>query len=175
MAEQGLTIRKVADTSEGRRVVMYDPETGDRKLVNPDTPGDDHEPWPLAGIQIEHLPKHAMLSQSYVAAARAEGWMEVTGEKRVFKPAGPASNPWQNTHTFIHLDTITVKTMDGDVTFNVVRQPDKYDTPHVVVDEERNMVKSSLKGNPVPDTDEYAGNPETSVDWFYVLEVADDA
>jgi hypothetical protein len=159
MAEDGLAIQKVPDKSSGERLVRFDPETGERKLVNPDTPGEDHEAWPLAGVRImnESPPKKAMMSQSYVAAARHEGWIEATGEEIVFKPGGPTDNPWGTTHTFVHLKKITLKTLDGDVTYNVVRQPDKY------------TGKKNGTGSPT----DVAGDPETSVDWFYMLELAD--
>jgi len=171
MPEDGLAIRKVADKSEGERVPMLiappnaiehledgsavvDHSLCERRLVNPDTPGYDHEPWPLLGIQIDNdkPPKKAILSTSYVAQARDEGWIEVRGEKIVHKPAGPAANPWANTHTFVQLDAIILKTVDGDVRYRVVHNPDKYD------DE---------TGEPTDN----AGDPTTHVDWFYGLEL----
>jgi len=160
MSEDGLAIRKLADKSEGTRVTRYvvsdDGETVEKRLVNPDTEGDEHEPWPLAGIEIvnDKLPKRAILSTSYVSSARAEGWIEVEGEKVVHKPKGPANNPWQDTHTFVQLDAITIKTTEGDVRYKVVHQPDKYDD----------------NGDPT----DVAGDPSTYVDWFYGLELDND-
>jgi hypothetical protein len=166
---QGLEVRKVPDKSQGQRIVRFHPETGERMLVNPDTPGEDHEPWPLLGVEINDA-KRAMLSQSYVATARQEGWMEATGEKIVHKPGGPPSNPWGVTHTFVHLDTITIKTMDGDVKFKVTRNPDKYDVgPINLGAEAKKLTKTALSGKP---TDSPA-DPDTTVDWFYLLERTD--
>lgn len=157
MAESGLEIRKLADKSSEQRVVMFDSHTGERKLVNPDTPGEDHEAWPLAGIRIENEggpPQYAEMSTSYVAQAISEGWIEATGEKRVFKPAGSKENPWGTTHTFIQYKTITLKTVDGDVKYNVIRNPDKYDE----------------NGDPT----EEAGDPNAEIVWFYTLELDND-
>jgi hypothetical protein len=156
MAESGLVIRKLADKTGEQRITMFDSTTGEKKLVNPATPGEDHEPWPFAGIRIENEggpPKKAMLTTDLVAQAIAEGWIEVTGEKRVIKPAGSKENPWVGTppHVFLQYKTITIKTIDGDVTYNVKRNPDKYDK----------------NGEPT----EEAGDPDTEVVWYYELEL----
>jgi hypothetical protein len=154
MAESGLEIQKLADKTGEQRIPMFDPLTGEKKLVNPATPGEDHEPWPFAGIRIKNEdgpPQYAAMSTSYVAQAISEGWIEATGEKRVFKPAGSKENPWSSTHTFIQYKTITIKTVDGDVTYNVTRNPDKYDK----------------HGEPT----EEAGDPEAEVVWKYDLEL----
>jgi hypothetical protein len=159
--EDGLAIRKLADKSEGTRVTKYvvsdDGETVEKRLVNPDTEGDDHEPWPLAGIEIvnETPPQEAVLSTSFVSQARTEGWIEVEDEEVVHKPKGPKENPWQDTHTFVQLGAIIIKTVDGDVRYKVTHQPDKYD---------------DVTGDP---TDE-CGNPDTHVDWFYGMELDND-
>lgn len=150
---QGLRIRKLADKSEGERIVRFDPETGEKKLVNPHTAGDDHEPWPLAGVQIEgDTPKLTRVPTSFVASGRAEGWIELENDRPVHRPGGTPDDPWMKTHTFIHADAVILKTVDGDVRFEVVHQPDKYD------DE---------SGEPT----EEAGDPTTHVDWFYDLKL----
>lgn len=154
MAESGLEIRKLADKTSEQRITMFDSVTGEKKLVNPATEGEDHEAWPLAGIKIANgdgPPQYAAMSVSYVAQAISEGWIETTGEKRVFKPAGSKENPWSGTHTFIQYKTITIKTVDGDVTYNVTRNPDKYDK----------------NGEPT----EEAGDPTAEVRWQYDLEL----
>src|SRR5262245_46185009 len=155
MSDEGLVIRKVPDKTDTDRVVRYDSETGERKLVNPDTPGEEHEAWPLLGVQIENEepPQTVVLSMSFVAAARAEGWIEVAGEWQVFKPGGPPENPWAVTHTFTQLDEITIKTLDGDVKYKVTHNPDKYDG----------------SGNPT----DAVGDPDASVDWHYGLELVE--
>lgn len=52
-----LELRKLADASEGERVVRYNPETGAKYLADPNTL--EPSPWPLLGIAItnEDLPK----------------------------------------------------------------------------------------------------------------------
>jgi len=156
MAESGLVIRKLADKTGEQRNVMFDSTTGEKKLVNPATPGEDHEPWPFAGIRIENEdgpPKKAMLTTSFVAQAISEGWIETTGEKPVFKPSGSKELPWNTPpHVFIQYKTITIKTVDGDVKYNVTRNPDKYDK----------------NGEPT----EEAGDPDAEVIWYYDLELA---
>jgi hypothetical protein len=156
----GLRIRKLADKSEGERHVRYlarnvqvdeqgnaliDPQSIERILFNPATPEIEHEPWPFAGIAIEdEPPKTCAVSTGFVADGREEGWIEVEGEELVHRPGGPAQNPWSVTHTFVHLQAIVLKTVDGDVRYRVVRQPDK---------------------------DGEAGDPEAEVRWFYDLEL----
>jgi hypothetical protein len=152
-----LVVRKLADKSEGERIHKYDPDTGARKLVNPDTPGDDHEPWPFAGLAIEgEAPRHTRVSTAWVTFGKTEGWLELEGERVEHKPGGPQADPWATTHTFVHADVIVLKTVDGDVHYRVLRQPDKYDGG-----------PENGTGKPT----DAAGDRETSVDWFYDLEL----
>lgn len=152
---RGLQIRKLADRSSGDRVARYDPVTGAKKLVNPDTPGDDHEPWPLLGIQLLDDPplRSCRVSTGMVAQGQHEGWIEVEGGEMVHRPGGPASDPWRLTHSFRQADAIVFKTVDGDVRYEVVRNPDKFvagsDTDEV--------------------TDQIYAAGETVVDKFYDL------
>lgn len=123
-----LVIRKLADKSTGTRVQMYDPITGEKRLVNPETPGTTHEPWPLAGIQIEgEIPSNPCPAMDWVARAVAEGWIELENEGVEHAPGGPENNQWAVTHTFVTADAITIKTVDGDVRYRVVQNPGKYD------------------------------------------------
>lgn len=124
----GLRLRKLADRSEGSRITRYDPQTGAKKLVNPDTPGEDHEPWPLAGVQIldDPLPRTCRLSTGLVAQAAHEGWMTIEGGEMVHRPGGPPEDPWRVTHSLRHADELIIHTVDGDVRYTVTRQPDKY-------------------------------------------------
>jgi hypothetical protein len=145
MAKQpGLRVRKLADKSQGTRVVRYHPETGERHLVNPAT--NEPEPWPFAGLAIEgNLPKVTSVSTTFVNRGRAEGWLELVGEKVVHREGGPPEDPWRVTHTFVHASALVLKTVDGAVRYRVVHQPDKHD-----------------------DADEPSGK---RVDWFYGLEL----
>jgi hypothetical protein len=152
---KGLTIRKLADKSEGERVTSYDPATDQKYLVNPAT--GKAEPWPLLGIKVEgEAPSYTMLSTKFVTLGVAEGWIEIEGERVVHRPGGPASDPWRVTHTFVHADAIIIKTVDGDVRYEVhgeQGQPDKYDKG----------------GDPVDELD--CGDPDCTVEKFYNLKL----
>ena len=151
-----LQIRKRADRSSGRRIKMVDVDgvTGHRyKLVNPDTPGDDHEPWPLAGVDcLGDPPDECGLATHFVARGIKEGWIEAEGEEVVHRPGGPIDNRWQVTHTFLHYDALVFHFSGGDVRYKVVHQPDKY----VAGGTDKAKV-----------TDEIYAAGETQVDAFY--------
>lgn len=125
-----LKVRKLADTSVGERVVRFDPETGERHLVNPAT--GQPEPWPLLGVQVEgEIPTACRVPSSFVARGVAEGWIEGVNGRPVVRPAGPAQSAWNSSHTgqphvFMHFDALVLKCMGGDVRFVVTHQPDKY-------------------------------------------------
>jgi hypothetical protein len=126
-----LKIRKLADKSTGERIVKFDPNTGEKKLVNPATPGEEHEPWPLAGVRFEgDAPQSTVVPVKYVDQAVREGWMQRVNERAVVRPAGRAMDEWSGVqgspHTFIQCDEIVIKTVDGDFRYRVVVQPDKY-------------------------------------------------
>lgn len=130
-----LTIRKLADTSGGERVKMFDERTGQPKLVNPATPGTEHEPWPLAGVQIMgEIPDEVTVPTSWVDRGVTEGWLELVNPRTVVRPAGPRQSVLNSTtnggpHVFVHADAIVVKTLAGDVRYRVAHQPDKYADP----------------------------------------------
>lgn len=137
-----LRIRKLADTSGGRRVPRYNPLTGEKVLVDPDSPqtrtvndpetGDsltvfEEQRWPLLGIRIEgEAPERCDVSMRYVEAAESEGWMRLEGKRVVHRSGGPKKNPWRVTHTFVHADAIVIDTVDGEVRYRVVENPDKW-------------------------------------------------
>ena len=125
-----LTVRKLADRSDGTREVRYDPLTGQKKLVNPATPGEDHEPWPLAGVTIEgDPPLRTSAGTRWVDNAIRERWMRRIGETPVVRPGGPPDAPWATSHTFIHADKLVIEDAErGDVVYYVTRNPDKYFT-----------------------------------------------
>lgn len=144
-----LTIRKLADTSRGERITRFDPETGERRLVNPAT--GQPEPWPLLGISIEgDVPEQTTVPTSFVENGRREGWIEVEGERAVVRPAGPPGQPYLKQHTFIHADAIVLRLIDGDLRYRVVHQPDKY--------------------HDGPEGTDAVGDPTARVDHFYGLE-----
>lgn len=159
-----LTVRKLADTSTGTRVTRFDPVTGEKKLVNPATPGDDHEPWPLAGIRIEgDAPRTTRVPTSWVSNGIAERWIEGVNGRPVVRPAGPTPDVWNSSqtgapHLFMHYDALVLKTVDGDVRYRVVHQPDKYTDGDDPAE---------------PATAEAYAQGRTRVDWFYDLELED--
>lgn len=147
-AHQMLKVRMVPDTSEGQRLqlvvakpletledgsVVIDPENAEVRLVNPDTPGYDHEAWPLLGL--EHVdydwPKLTTAGTRWVNARIADGSVVLEGENRVFVPAGPDSDPWgAPPHTFLEADALVFKLADGgEVRYKVTKQPGKVDDP----------------------------------------------
>jgi len=152
-APQGFAFRKLADKSEGRRV-----RVGDR-LVNPDTPGEDHEPWPLAGVEaVGELPQAGLLSMRYVNQAVVEGWLTLEGNRIVHRPGGPPEEPYRVTHTFVQGDRIVLALVSGDVAYRVARNPDKYDADGNPVTE-----------YPVPASSEWLAGCD--VDWSFHVEL----
>jgi hypothetical protein len=162
-----INLRKLADKSEGSReqmvvvpagsfelqddgsVVITNVLAGEPRLVNPDTPGYDHEAWPLAGVRIMGKPpSRAKLPHSWVQRGVGEGWLDLEGQSVVHRPGGPASDPWRVTHTFIHAEAIVFKTVDGDVRYVVEENPDKYES-----------ASSDETGE--------AGDPNAAIYWSY--------
>lgn len=124
-----LEVRLLADKSTGTRVTMYDQFTGEKKLVNPETPGSEHEPWPLAGVQlVSDAHQEVSVPMGWVRRGVQSGWLEVRGENVVHKPGGPEGDPWAVTHTFFEADQIVLKTVDGDVVYDVIANPGKDDS-----------------------------------------------
>lgn len=169
----GLLIRRVADMSSGARLVRFDPETGERKLVNPATPGEAHEPWPLAGVVLEDAPEETVISTGYVARGIAEGWIEGVNARPVVRPAGPTHVDWHSgvtgqPHVFVHYDALIFHTLDGDVTYRVVHQPDKYADHAEATDPE--AVEPFEADDETPVTPEAYAAGATRVDHFYGIE-----
>ena len=140
-----LRIRKLADKSTGRRETLHDQGSGQPYLYNPDTPGTDPEPWPLAGVEfVDEPPTETAVPMRWVNKGVEEDWIERVGEQVDHQPGGPPKNPWAKTHTFIQASQLVFKTVTGDVTYNVRHNPGVY-------------------------TDEAANR---RVGWFYGLELA---
>lgn len=168
----GLRITKLADRSSGSRETRYDPTTGQKYLHNPATGG--AEPWPLAGVRIEGEdgpPPLVSLPTSLVDNGRAEGWIDVEGERVVHRPGGPPNDLWRVTHTFRQYDALVFKTVDGDVRYRVIHNPDKYAvTGTETVNEDKGFYREVID----PDaevTDEVYAAGKTRVDWVYVVEL----
>ncbi len=165
---EGLKIRKLADKSEGERITVPVLETvelrngesiqiptGQVKLVNPDTPGVDHEPWPFAGVKLEQAPDECGIPSTVVERGIHEGWITGTGEKMVRRPAGPADNPTRAWHYFVHYTELVFHTVDGDVVYSVTHQPDKYAD---FGDDDEQVTEALYRSG------------ETRVDWFYGIQ-----
>lgn len=129
----GMKVRKFANyEAGGRRVKRYDPETGLARLVNPDTPGEEHEPWPLLGVRfVGDPPAEARVPTKWVDKGVAEGWIVGVNGRPVVRPAGPTQDVWNSSqtgrpHLLVHYDELVFRTLDGDVRYTVTHQPDKY-------------------------------------------------
>lgn len=150
---QSLVIRKFAKDDGQPRVAGFDPITGAKTFIDPNT----FKPSPkaLEGVRIindDGVPRVTGLATHYVANAVVEGWMELVNPEPHHYPGGPAGDPWRVTHSFMHADAIVIKTLDGDVRYRVTRQPGKYDAA----------------GNPGQ-----AGDPNTDVYSDYRLELVE--
>lgn len=122
---EGLRVRKLADKSTGTRIPRWDPETGEKYLLNPAT--GLAESWPLLGVAVEgDAPKETLLPIAFVNRGRSELWIKLIGERVVVRSAGPPEDPLRSTHTFVHADQIVLHTIDGDLTYDVVDNPDKW-------------------------------------------------
>lgn len=80
-------------------------------------------------------------------------WIEVVNPTAVVRAAGSAEKPYAKTHTFPHAEALVLHMADGDYRYRVVRQPDKY---------------FDNGGAAVADV---GGDPNTRVDWYYVVEL----
>lgn len=113
--------------------------------------------WPLAGISIVDPPQEVSIPQDYVMAARDQGWASVEDMNVVYRSSAPLDDPTaQAPHIFVHATAIVFRTVDGDVRYRVVHQPDKY-------------ASDGDDDTPVTDGIYSAGN--TRVDHFYRLEL----
>lgn len=182
---QGLLVRKLADKSDGERIEVPILEqlelangetvqvlTGRSKLVNPNTPGVEHEAWPSAGVRLESAPDETRLPTSFVDNAVSEGWAERVNEKLVRRPAGPADRTTASWHIFMQCDAIIFHTVDGDVRYKVVHQPDKY-ADDSAVDGRGAQVTENTHDSSTPVTHDIYSAGETRVDWFYGVEKED--
>lgn len=130
--------------------------------------GGEMLPRPLAGVRLKDAPPLATVPTKVVSAGVAEGWASLVGERVVHRPGGPASNPWLHTHTFQHADAIVFHTLDGDVTYRVTHQPDKYADYGQATSPDAVEEFDSDDDTPVT-ADMYAAGA-TRIDWFYGIE-----
>jgi hypothetical protein len=127
-----LQIIKHADTSSGRRVskiVQVDElEDGspvyEKRLVNPDTPGDDHEPWPLDRVElVGDAPKDHNFADSFVARASQDGYLEFTKPRVV---STEVDGKAYERNPVVTGDEIVLHLASGDLRYKVVEHPGRY-------------------------------------------------
>lgn len=141
---EGLRLHKLADQSDGDRVAVTHPLTGDRALYTPEDAdtlnqrlaaafdGIEPTPYPFAGLAIDNedgAPEDTQIPTQLVSQGLAEGWLSTTPAEGdlVVRSAGPKDNPWGTApHTFIHYAAITFHTVGGDYVYDVVANPDKW-------------------------------------------------
>jgi hypothetical protein len=111
--------------------------------------------WPMAGIELVDPPDACNVPVGWVDKAVAEGWITLEGARMVNRPGGPADDPTRVIHKFTHIDALVIDTIDGEVRYRVVHQPDKY-----VADGD----------DDTPMTDEHYAAGNSRVDWFYGIE-----
>jgi len=127
-------------------------------------------PRPLLGVRLENPPDKARVPTNVVTQAVAEGWASMENPTPVVRPAGPTQDQLFSTqsgepHTFVHADAVVFHTVDGDIRYKVVHQPDKY-ADH----DARTWEMPKFKGgDDVSVTPEIYENGATRVDHFYDL------
>jgi hypothetical protein len=152
---QPVIVRKLAGDDGIPRVKKFHPETGIAYLAHPVTGVPMSRP--SAGAHFSDLDGHHVdppdaisLPTSYPALH--PDVVELKGRRVVHRPGGPASAPWNVTHTFVHADELVFHMIDGDHRFRVVQQPDKLDSGGNASDESG------------------CGDPGHTVTWFYLAE-----
>lgn len=140
----GLRLRKLADQTDGDRVPVTHPLTGEKALYTPEDAaklaerlasafeGIEPTPYPFLGLAIDNddgAPEDTFLTTRLVARGRAEGWLSTSPDEGelVVRSAGPKENAWgAPPHTFIHYTSITLHTVHGEYVYDVVENPDKW-------------------------------------------------
>jgi hypothetical protein len=140
----GLTIRKRADMN-------YDP------------------PRPLRGIQLLDAPKNVTVSTTVVEDGIAAGWITAEGSRTVTRPGGPPHDKDRpgTAHSFRQADALVFHTLDGDVRYSVVHNPDKYADHEAATHPDQ--VKKLKADDTTTITDDIYAAGATRVDHFYNL------
>jgi hypothetical protein len=120
----GFRIRKVADMSKGSRVVRYDPNTGAKILVNPES--GKAEPWPLLGIVLETKPQESAIPTKTVARGIQEGWIKVESPRWEVFPGGNESDPYKKHYSFVHGDVLRFVCLDEIVRYEIISEPRRW-------------------------------------------------
>lgn len=130
-----------------------------RKLADRSGQPNENGTWPLAGVRLIDPPDACAVPARWLLNAHREGWAEAEGGEPVVRPAGPPEAPYSSHHVFVPLDRVVFHTVDGDIAYRVVRNPDKY------ADDGTGEL-----GDDEPVTPERYAAGQTRVDWTYHLE-----
>jgi len=169
---EALTLRKLADTESVERVARFHPETGAKFLVDPAT--GEPSPWPLLGLDAPGgWPRKTRVPIKTITRGIIEGWAELVNPQMVFRPGGPPEEPYRVTHAFTHADAIVFHGLQGDVTYRVTQQPDKFAArEQKVLSEEKALYLPIIEREKKVTSDIYADGL-TEVAWYYELEAVD--
>lgn len=142
--------RKIADYSDGSsRVYRYDPITGQRYLVEPES--NESKPWPTLGVAFEgEPPVRDKIGMHYLQDAANEGWVTLVNPRNVHRPGGPPNNPWSTTHTFTNADEVIF---------------------HVIVDNNGEWVKKNYRYVVLNQPDKKEVDGKYEVDWCFTLKL----
>jgi hypothetical protein len=165
----GLRIRKLRKEDGKPRIPGYDPFTGERTLMHPETLAP--LPYEMEGVEVEgELPERFTVPVKLLWKWRGEGWvtLDPPDGRPVHRPGGPPDNPWAITHTFVHVDQATFDFLSGPVTARVAHQPDKYaDHSEATYPDQIEPFKAD---DDTPVTADVYNAGATRVDWFYTFE-----
>ena len=130
-----LELRKVADKSKGDRVtlqvappeetledgrVVIDPSRIEQRLVNPETPGFDHEPWPLKHVElVGDAPDKHNFSDTVVAKYMQDGFLTIKN-MRLATTENYERNP------VITGDEFVLDLRGGKLRYKILQHPGRY-------------------------------------------------
>lgn len=129
----------------------------------------------LAGISFAgpaiDPPYETKITPRKVREGIRDGWLSVEGEQIVHRPGGPPDDVWRVTHTFRHYTALVFHTLDGDVRYRVVHQPDKYADRAEAT--RPDAVEPFAGDDDTPVTAEMYAAGATRVDHYYTLQRED--
>ncbi len=157
-------VRHLADKSSGKRVKGFNPETGDKYLVNPNN-DNKREGWPSKGYKFDsEVHKQAEIPTQTLERWERDGFVQLIGKQLVTFPGGPPDDPWRLTaadgrtlvHNVVQCNEVIFTCHDGtSYRYHVAHNPGKY------------YVMDDLPV--IEDMDRY-GDEETYMDNFYHVE-----
>ena len=115
-------------------------------------------------------PAFTSISQRKVIELETEGRAHLVNPRRVDRPSGPfGMEHIQPPHSFLHADELVFHTPEGDVTYRVTKQPDKYAADLVQHPKHGPVYEVSNPEKKV--TPELYAAGLTDVHWFFELEL----